>query len=232
MKICLFAYNFPHKKTQEGLYKLIQNNVEIISVILTDPVKLNFTPSKIRVGVKDILYEQPKEICKKFNIPYVILNHNSSECQEHLKKIKPDLGIILGSRILKKHIIDEFSLGILNMHPGLLPENRGLDNIKWAIYKNIKQGVTAHLIDTNIDRGVLIEKDVINVYEDDSLTDIFLRVQNKELQLMISSINRLLKGEIFTEKLGVGTYYKPMNEEEEFQMINNFNDYKLKYEKL
>jgi phosphoribosylglycinamide formyltransferase-1 len=151
------------------------------------------------------------------------------ECDEILSELKPDLGIILGSRIIKKNIIDRFKIGILNLHPGILPDNRGLDNIKWAIYNNIKQGVTAHLIDSSIDRGYLIEKKSINVFEDDSLTDIFLRIQNTELELMISSIEKINKGFKFNELLGTGVYFKCMTEEEDEQMNNLFENYKKNY---
>ena len=50
-----------------------------------------------------------------------------------IKKHNLDIGIILGARILSKQIIDAFSIGIVNLHPGILPENRGLDNVKWSI---------------------------------------------------------------------------------------------------
>ena len=39
-----------------------------------------------------------------------------------------------------------FDTGIINIHPGLLPENRGLDNIKWALYHNMPQGLTVNFI--------------------------------------------------------------------------------------
>jgi len=49
-------------------------------------------------------------------------------------------------------IINAFKIGVLNMHPGILPDNRGLDTIKWAIMKDMKQGVSCHLISKEIDR--------------------------------------------------------------------------------
>jgi methionyl-tRNA formyltransferase len=227
LKICVFAYNFPHKKTQEGLYKLILNNIDIKLVILADPIKLNFTSSKTRVGLREMKYEDPKLICERFKIPYIVLPHNESD--DFLSVLRPDLGIILGSRIIKKNIIDKFKIGILNLHPGILPDNRGLDNIKWAISKNIKQGVTAHLIDSSIDRGYLIEKRLIEIFEDDTFTDIFLRIQNTELELMISSIKKINHGFIFDEILGSGTYFKPMTDEEDDNMLSLFEDYKKNY---
>ena len=229
---CIFAYNFPHKKTQEGLYKLIFNKINIDYVILMDPIKLNFTPSKIRSTVKGLIYENPKDICERFSIPCCILNHNSVECKNFLQFHKFDVGIILGSRIIKKYIIDQFKIGIINMHPGLLPQNRGLDNIKWAILKNYKQGVTTHIINDQIDRGFLIDKQTIDVYEDDSLVDIFMRLQNKEQTMMIEALLKLQNNFIPATEIDVGNYYKSMKDEEENEMLKNFDSYKKQYNQL
>jgi phosphoribosylglycinamide formyltransferase-1 len=229
MKICVFAYNFPHKKTQEGLYKLFQNDVKISHVILSDFEKLNIPTPKFRVGLKNMLYDDPKEICNRLNLNYSVTPHNSDDCEKFLNNEKFDLGIILGSRILNKKIINKFKIGILNMHPGLLPENRGLDNIKWGIINNIKQGVTTHLINEKIDLGVLVEKKTIDVFTDDTLIDIFLRIQNMELNMMISSIEKI-KNEFFIgDNLSGGNYFKSMDNNTEIEMINKFKNYKETY---
>src|SRR5262249_15128007 len=42
---------------------------------------------------------------------------------------------------------------IINCHPGLVPESRGLDAFKWAIYHGRSLGNTLHIIDAQIDAG-------------------------------------------------------------------------------
>ena len=113
------------------------------------------------------------------------------------------------------------------MHPGLLPENRGLDNIKWAILDDIPQGVTAHLIDKSIDRGIVITKSTIEVYKDDTLLDLNIRIQNLEQKLMIDSI-LALRENTPTQTLGVGTYYKAVPEDVEKLLHRKFIEYKTK----
>jgi methionyl-tRNA formyltransferase len=49
-------------------------------------------------------------------------------------KIKPEIGIIFGSRILTSEVIVMFEVGILCLYPGLLPENRGLNTIQNAVF--------------------------------------------------------------------------------------------------
>ena len=221
-KIGIFTYNFKHKKSYEGLVQLFLNGYKPKCILAANPVNINFYQSKIRLSTKDLDYTHPKDIADKFNIPYYIVDHRSDDCVDIIKKYDLDLGIILGARILKEKIINSFNYGILNMHPGLLPENRGLDNIK--------QGVTIHLIDKYIDRGYLIDRKTIDVYKDDTLVDILLRLQNLELQMMIEFLDNVTADDVF-EKVGIGTKYDSVPPEIEQTFFSIFDKYKKNYYK-
>lgn len=232
LKIGVFAYNWPHYKTQMGLTNLYISGINIDHVFLADPVKLKFYKSKIRVGPKDLYLHNASDVCESFNFKASVVKHNSVECENLIRENNLDLGIILGARILKKNIVDSFKIGIINMHPGLLPENRGLDNLKWAVIKEQKQGVTTHLIDKNIDRGFLIDRQEISVYKDDSLVDIHLRLQAKEQSMMIAAIDKIRKinSPEDLELLADGKHYNrsvPEDIEKDFNRL--FNSYREKY---
>lgn len=192
MKIGVFAYNFEHKKTYEGLTNLYYAGIPVTCVFAADKVKLTFYESKLRISPKGLRYVHPQTICERLGIPYHIVVHN--ECADLVRKYDLDLGVILGARILKKPVIDAFKIGILNLHPGILPQNRGLDNIKWAVLKGYPQGATAHLINEKVDHGRIIMKQEVAVYQDDTLLDILLRVQSMEQELMVKAIRLLEKG--------------------------------------
>jgi phosphoribosylglycinamide formyltransferase-1 len=227
MNIGIFAYNFPHWKTQEGINNLIASGNKPKVIFAADPVELNFYKSKIRITPKDLYLNHPKKIAEQYGIDYRVVVHNSEETQKLVEEYNLDLGIILGARILKPIAFESFNIGVLNMHPGLLPENRGLDNIKWAILDDIPQGVTAHLIDKSIDRGIVITKSTIEVYKDDTLLDLNIRIQNLEQKLMIDSI-LALRDNTPTQALGVGTYYKAVPEDVEKLLHRKFIEYKTK----
>ena len=118
------------------------------------------------------------------------------------------------------------------MHPGLLPENRGLDNLKWAVLKRIRQGVSCHLIDHEIDRGKLIMRRAIDVYGDDTLLDVHLRIQNTEQTMMVESIRTIASGRRDFPEVGVGTYHKAVPEAEEAGLLEAFQSYKRDYQSL
>ena len=229
-KFGIFAYNFKHKKTYDGLIKLFLEGYKPECIFAADPVKITFYKSKYRDTLKDIDYMHPRDLAKRLNIPYYVVSHKSEDCKKVIKEKSLDLGIILGARIIPENIINSFKLGVLNIHPGLLPENRGLDNTKWAIINNLKQGVSTHLIDRYVDKGLLIDKREINVYPDDTLVDIFVRLQDVGLNMMIEYLNKLRDGKhINYLKLDEGTRYKSVPWEKEKNIFNKFQIYKDNY---
>ena len=47
----------------------------------------------------------------------------------------------------------------LNVHPGILPNYRGLDPVLWSLYNKDTLGATLHLMNCEIDKGdILISK--------------------------------------------------------------------------
>lgn len=226
LKIGVFAYNFEHKKTQEGLVHLFLNRYQVSCILAADPVELKFYQSKIRVTPKGLRFMHPKDIAERLNMPYYVVGHNSAECETLIKRYKLDVGIILGARILSDRIIDSFKIGVLNMHPGLLPQNRGLDNLKWAILNGLKQGVSCHFIDKKIDRGRLIIQKEIPVYKDDTLLDINLRLQNMEQISMIESLRMIESGKNNFPEVEEGNYFGAVPEDLESVLLEKFVEYK------
>ena len=64
---------------------------------------------------------------------YFVLNHNSNTIVDIIREHSIDLGVIAGARILDHKIIKLFNRGIINFHPAILPECRGLDSLLWSI---------------------------------------------------------------------------------------------------
>ena len=230
MKIGVFAYNFPHLKTQMGLHNLCIEGYKPEIVFAADPVELKFYQSKIRTGPKDLFLTHPKKLCDFYGIEYHVVKHNSQKVKNLININELDVGIILGARILKPVAFEDFKIGVINMHPGILPENRGLDTIKWAIEDNLPQGATAHLINAEIDKGKLLKRKDIKVYPDDSLLDIQLRIQNLEQKLMLDSLKILQEKKLSELKsLGQGKYNKSMPPEIELDLLVKFKGYKKNF---
>lgn len=229
--IGVFVYDFPHQKSQSGILNLSLNKYKPIVAFGAPRVNLKFYQSKIRISPKDLSFAHPKDMCELLNVKYHKVHHNTLECESLIKKYDLDIGIILGARILKINIINSFKTGIINMHPGLLPENRGLDNIKWSILNDYPVGVTSHFIDHRIDMGRMIVQKKINIYKEDTLLDLYLRNQDLEQSLMIESLDIISKTKTCQEfkALDKGTYFKSVPPDLEKKMMNSFEKYKIKH---
>jgi len=86
----------------------------------------------------------------------VVDDHNGFECERILREAGPDLVLLGDTRILRKNILPIPRLGIINVHPGYLPEVRGNNPYIWAIVEDLPLGCSAHFIDKGVDTGPLL----------------------------------------------------------------------------
>tara|TARA_Y100001973_G_C5199338_1_gene336504 strand:+ start:1983 stop:2684 length:702 start_codon:yes stop_codon:yes gene_type:complete len=232
MRIGVFAYNFNHWKTQLGLQNLVLSGYNPKVVFAADKIKLNVYRSNIRTSPRGIFLHHPRQIAKCFGIEYFVTKHNSQETSSLIKQYDLDVGVVLGARILKPLVISPFKKGVINMHPGILPENRGLNTIKWAILNDLPQGVTTHLIDEKIDRGLLIDKKNIEIHKDDNLADIKIKLMNLEQSMMLESLKAIEQDTINFTKIGKGNYNKPLDNQKEKFLLKKFDEYKEKWAEI
>jgi len=229
IKLIVFGYEFPHYKTENGLRELIANGYEISLVILQKFKKLSVPISKTNVYVKPNSTGNIKELCKINDIKYIVSNHDSDLTIKELKKIKPYLGVILGARIIKKKTIDCFSYGIMNMHPGDIPINRGLDNFKWALVHQYPMTVTSHLISEKIDLGRVIKKSTVNVYKNDTVYDLSTRHFYNEFKIMINSLKYLKRNHKLINVVDKGNYNSSLPPSIDKNIEYYFHKYKKKF---
>jgi folate-dependent phosphoribosylglycinamide formyltransferase PurN len=189
--LAVFAYNFPHKKTQDFLWRLLTEGLKPRVVVAQDRTELDIPEPTLRVKPRHIFLVHPLDICRTFDIEYRVVDHNSSRCQQLLRSCDVDVAVISGARILGKPTICSVAKGIINLHPGLIPEVRGLDALQWAIYEGHPIGATAHVIDERVDAGRVIERRVIEEYPDDSFLDLSLRLHETQVNMVSNAVRTL-----------------------------------------
>jgi phosphoribosylglycinamide formyltransferase-1 len=222
--IGVFAYNFPHKKTQDFLFHLKTHGFNVRVVIAADPVKLHIPPASIRTKIRHRALLPPLNVARALGFDYQIVPHNSPQVVELLKNYRVELGIIAGARILKPHVINAVPLGIINFHPGLIPEARGLDAVLWSILEDIPLGVTAHLIDEKIDAGTILLKKRIPIYSDDSIYDLTERVYEFQLEMLEEAVIKAVNTE-GTPVSNMGKYHRKMPPELEHKALSMVPEY-------
>jgi len=193
MKLALFVYNFPHKKSQDFLWRLLTEGLKPHLVLAEDYTHLDIPTATFRVKPKHLSLVHPKDICRRFKIPYYVVGHNDKGCIDLLTRNQIDIGVIAGGRILKTPVLRSVKKGIINLHPGLIPEVRGLDALQWAIIENHPLGVTAHVIDERVDAGHILMRNIIQEFKDDTFIDLSLRLYETQLEMLANAINLLEK---------------------------------------
>lgn len=194
--VTVFAYEFPHRKTRDGLVNLVASGIDVEMVIGAPRRVLNLRKPILNYSAKSSALPTTLDICREFGLTYVAGDHNSPEIQNLVDYTRPKVGLILGARILSQKTIEKFSVGILNLHPGMLPDNAGLYNIEWAINQGIPQGVSAHLVNAEIDSGQLLERQVIQSLETlRRLVDLRLTLSDIEMSMTPKLIRGLISSE-------------------------------------
>jgi phosphoribosylglycinamide formyltransferase-1 len=88
-------------------------------------------------------------------------------------------------RLLSKEFINSLpQLSIINVHPSILPEFKGLNAIQQALESGAKYtGVTIHYVDEGVDTGEIIQQDSIKIEENDTIVSLTKRLQSLEHDL-------------------------------------------------
>jgi|TARA_B100001559_G_scaffold11346_1_gene9937 methionyl-tRNA formyltransferase len=82
--------------------------------------------------------------------------HNSEEVMPHIRGLDLDIIVFGGTRIIRGEILDYPKDGVVNSHPGLLPECRGSASPAWSVYHDIPIGSSTHFCDNGVDTGHLL----------------------------------------------------------------------------
>ena len=88
---------------------------------------------------------------------YFVDNHNSAACRQLIEELSIDCLVNAGTpRKLNKDILGAAEVGVVNVHPGILPEYRGACAVEWAILNDDRVGNTAHFMTEAYDAGKVI----------------------------------------------------------------------------
>lgn len=119
---------------------------------------VTFVPKILRKGA---VFIRLQRICKQSKINFFnTRNIMSEQSLNFLRQQEPDLIITLVHQIIKQPLIEMPRVGILNIHPGLLPEFRGIQPYFWALSEGFAEsGVSIHWIENeSVDSGPLVAK--------------------------------------------------------------------------
>lgn len=110
-----------------------------------------------------------------------------------------DVGLVVGAgymRILSGEFLRRFP-AVLNVHPSLLPEFRGLEAVRRALEAGVERtGVTIHLTTGEVDAGPVVAQEGVSVCPDDTEDSLMERLHPVEHRLLIRSVADYFWGRI------------------------------------
>jgi phosphoribosylglycinamide formyltransferase-1 len=91
-------------------------------------------------------------------------------------------------QILTPVFLERFP-AVINVHPSLLPEFRGLHAIRKALEAGVDEtGVTVHLMAEEVDAGPVISQEVVPVLPDDTEESLHERLRPIEHRLLVGAV--------------------------------------------
>jgi len=137
-----------------------------------------------RPGVKGL------ERAELAGIPAITLDHTQFDSREsfdqqlikQIDQYQPGLIVLAGfMRILTDDFVKHYAGRMLNIHPSLLPQFRGLNTHQRALQAGVKQhGVSVHYVSNELDGGPLVLQAVINVSDDDNVESLQQKIHQQE----------------------------------------------------
>lgn len=166
------------------------------------------------VGRKQILTPPPVKVCAlQNNIPvFQPSSVKDGDAYEVLKQINPDVIVVVAyGKILPKEILNIAKYGCVNGHASLLPKYRGASPIQWCIVQGeTETGVTTMLMDEGMDTGDILETVKVKIGEEETAEQLFERLSQISAELMVSTLEKLEKGEITPQKQTGEPSYAPI----------------------
>jgi methionyl-tRNA formyltransferase len=123
---------------------------------------------------------------------FEVADPNSDAGVQLLTDLAPDVIVLGTTRILKPSVLSIPPMGVLNPHPGLLPDYRGLDVLHWAVYNGDPLGVTVHFLDPGIDTGPIVVQRTLEVQPGDTMRSVIQRAASLAGELMADAVRRLI----------------------------------------
>jgi phosphoribosylglycinamide formyltransferase 1 len=115
-----------------------------------------------------------------------------AELQAH----RVDLVCLAGfMRILTPWFVGRWSGRLLNIHPALLPQFKGLDTHRRALAAGVKRhGASVHFVVAEMDSGPIVAQDWVPVLEDDTEETLARRVLEVEHRLYPQALRAVAEG--------------------------------------
>jgi methionyl-tRNA formyltransferase len=163
---------------------------------------LEFFQSRATAILLRLIGREPKvhslrDMKSRYNVPVVgSTDVNSADTLAQIEAWQPDLVLsIYLNQLIKKRLIELPTQGTLNIHPALLPRNRGLFPYFWVLAAGeTETGVTVHWVDEQFDTGEILLQEKITVEPDDTITSLSYKSAVVGANMLVETVRLVADG--------------------------------------
>lgn len=161
-----------------------------------------------------------QELAAHHNVAvYFVENFHLPASIELMRALAPDLGVVLGTNILKESVFAIPRLGSINVHQGLAPYYRGGPPVFWELFNGEREiGLTVHFVAAKVDTGDIIAQETLPLVYDAArgldyeavIADYRERLSARAAELVPQAVRLLAEGrvELRAQNLELGKRYR------------------------
>ncbi len=169
---------------------LIERGYEVVAIISHNSTTLSRNNRTLEVA----------EIARAHDIPLYLPN-KPTEIIEQIRAMNADIAVLAAyGKIISQQIINIFPLGIINIHPSVLPKYRGPTPIESAILNGDDiTGVSIMKLTSGMDEGPIYGQKTLPISNDEDKFDLYTRIARTSETLFFGLFQSIIDGSIQPE---------------------------------
>ena len=137
----------------------------------------------------------PADTLPPCNAPvYFVASHNSDECVDVVKRLRPEVLVLRGCGIVKKQVLAVPTLGTINPHYAVLPAYRGMETTEWSVLHGDPCAVSVHWVAEAVDAGDVINSRLIDVEPGDEIGSLREKSAVVAAELLAEALDKIQAG--------------------------------------
>jgi phosphoribosylglycinamide formyltransferase-1 len=176
-------------------------------VALIEAAKDKGYPAEIALVVSNVADAAGLQRARDSGIATAVVDHKKSgqdraaferELQAVLEQHRIEIVCLAGfMRILTADFVAKWQGRMLNIHPALLPQFKGLDTHKRALEAKVKEhGATVHFVVPEMDSGPIVVQAAVDVRLDDTEPSLAARILDVEHRIYPQALKLLAEGRL------------------------------------
>lgn len=167
---------------------LIEHEYNIVAIVVNDRDAMSRNARTLEVA----------ELAKEHHIP-VLSPAKLSDIEQELHDLQPDMAILAAyGRIIPQRIIDIFMpIGIINIHPSLLPHYRGSTPIESAIlHGDTTTGVSIMQLTAGMDEGPIFVQQSVDLSGYETKFELYEHLSRLGAKTLLEALPHIVSGQM------------------------------------